>query len=143
MSRYPTSKSCPACGGSNYRSVNPDAWVAFAQDRVCNACGVRYTPPTPAWAAVAFIVIGLILFLLPMSSLVITLARMAAEPRSGAGGIAVGGPFELMLGILGLVAMVHGVRALMGKTNSGPAPAPPPLPPPPPGNPPPQSTPQG
>jgi hypothetical protein len=27
----------------------------------CNECGTRYTPPTPAWAAVVFIVIGCIL----------------------------------------------------------------------------------
>jgi hypothetical protein len=31
----------------------------FVKDRVCNRCGTRYTPPTPAWAALVFILLGI------------------------------------------------------------------------------------
>jgi hypothetical protein len=35
--------------------------VAFTDDRECVACGARYTPPTPVWAAVIFILLGVLI----------------------------------------------------------------------------------
>ncbi len=58
MSKYPISSVCPDCGGGEYKKWQSEEFVAFTLDRVCKACGTRYTPPTPAWAAVLFILIG-------------------------------------------------------------------------------------
>jgi hypothetical protein len=50
---------CPCCGSVEHKKVKPAAMVAFAQDRICLACGSRYTPPTPAWARGVFALIGI------------------------------------------------------------------------------------
>jgi hypothetical protein len=59
-SPYPVSVHCPSCKAKDYKTVKPETRVAFLPDRVCTACGTRYTPPTPAWAAIFFIVFGLV-----------------------------------------------------------------------------------
>ena len=59
----PISKVCPHCGGQTYTRIAPSSSVAFAKDRVCKQCGMRYSPPTPLWAAIIFIVIGAFLTL--------------------------------------------------------------------------------
>ncbi|MFO0810320.1 MAG: hypothetical protein U0746_16985 [Gemmataceae bacterium] len=56
---HPVSAICPACGGNDYKSVQPATMVSFTWDRVCKACSTRYTPPTPAWARAVFGVVGL------------------------------------------------------------------------------------
>jgi hypothetical protein len=61
MSNYPISGKCPACGGINFKRVKSKGMVAFTDDRVCAGCGTRYTPPTPLWAGVAFIISALAL----------------------------------------------------------------------------------
>jgi hypothetical protein len=58
---YPVSRACPSCGGLGFRRMRPDRWVAFTQDRVCKACGTRYTPPTPIWAGIVLLLAGLVL----------------------------------------------------------------------------------
>jgi hypothetical protein len=58
---YPVSKVCPECGHDKYEKRRPKGWVAFTDDRVCKECGTRYSPPTPLWAALVFIVGGLLL----------------------------------------------------------------------------------
>src|SRR5262245_21645232 len=73
-SGLPVSEACPACGGTQYRRVRPTTWVAFASDRVCSACNTRYTPPTPVWAGVLFIVAGLLLAGFGAFSIIIRLA---------------------------------------------------------------------
>jgi hypothetical protein len=50
MAKYPVSMACPKCQGVRYKKEKPEALVAFVPDRVCEACGTRYTPPTPRWA---------------------------------------------------------------------------------------------
>src|SRR5262245_44369460 len=57
---YPVSRVCPACGHAGFERVDPARWVSYGMDRVCRACGTRYTPPTPAWAGVVFVLIGLL-----------------------------------------------------------------------------------
>jgi hypothetical protein len=59
-SPYPVSIHWPSCQANEYKTVKPETKVAFLPDRVCSACGTRYTPPTPMWAAILFIVLGLL-----------------------------------------------------------------------------------
>jgi hypothetical protein len=59
-SPHPISVHCPSCQAHEYKTVQPDTKVAFLPDRVCSACGTRYTPPTPAWAAIFFMGFGLL-----------------------------------------------------------------------------------
>jgi len=61
VGRYPVATSCPDCGCKEYRRVKVNRPVAFTDDRECIACGARYTPPTPVWAAVVFIVLGVLI----------------------------------------------------------------------------------
>jgi predicted RNA-binding Zn-ribbon protein involved in translation (DUF1610 family) len=55
---FPVSETCPKCAGAQFTRVPPQSMVAFAKDRVCTQCGTRYTPPTPLWAALVFILLG-------------------------------------------------------------------------------------
>jgi hypothetical protein len=61
MAYRPVSRNCPDRGCREYRKVTADAIVAFTDDRKCLACGTRYAPPTPAWAAVLFIILGVLI----------------------------------------------------------------------------------
>jgi hypothetical protein len=61
MSKYPTASHCPDCGSTDFKRVKPEGRIAFTDDRKCTACGTRYTPPTPAWAAVVFILLGVLI----------------------------------------------------------------------------------
>jgi hypothetical protein len=56
--QYPVAASCPKCACTEFRRVKVDRPVAFTDDRECTACGTRYTPPTPLWAAVVFVLLG-------------------------------------------------------------------------------------
>jgi hypothetical protein len=58
MERYPVAKTCPSCGSAAFKRVRVEKGIAFSDDRKCQECGTRYTPPTPAWAAVLFIASG-------------------------------------------------------------------------------------
>ena len=68
MTKYPVSRECPKCHGIEFKRARPEGRVAFTDDRVCNSCGTRYTPPTPLWAAVLFIVIGAIILLVDIAA---------------------------------------------------------------------------
>jgi predicted RNA-binding Zn-ribbon protein involved in translation (DUF1610 family) len=61
MDHYPVVRSCPSCGSASFTRVKVERAIAFTDDRQCNQCGTRYTPPTPTWAAVVFIVVGFLL----------------------------------------------------------------------------------
>jgi hypothetical protein len=98
---YPVSVVCPKCGDAPYKRVKPETFVAFRWDRVCKVCETRYTLPTPLWAAIIFLIVGLIL---------------AGFGAISVGLAARGGGFpvcEGFLGFLGLLALVHGIRSLM------------------------------
>jgi hypothetical protein len=59
MSTYPVTDRCPHCGAAAYVKVKPETPHFTGQwDRLCTACGTRYTPPIPAWAALVLIALG-------------------------------------------------------------------------------------
>ena len=97
---YPIASSCPKCGDKAYRLARPEMFIAFRWDRVCKECETRYTPPTPQWAAILFLLVGVIL--------------------AGIGGMSIGlaaprGSFPVcggFLGFLGLLSLAHGIRSL-------------------------------
>ena len=105
MGPYPISRVCPQCGGESYEKRRPEGWIAFDSDRVCTACGMRYTPPTPIWAAIVFILVGVLL--------------AGAFGLSWIIGFAVGrlpGPAlacEGFLIFLGIMAIIFGFRSLL------------------------------
>jgi hypothetical protein len=108
MTEYPISVTCPQCGGTEYTRRKPKRLVAFVSDRVCRACNTRYTPPTPAWAGVLFLLAGLTL---PLLGFVLT--SLLVHPFSIAGLICEG-----LIAALGVAAFVGGIRELL---NSEPA----------------------
>jgi uncharacterized protein (DUF983 family) len=55
---YVVSRHCPRCESEEFKRVKARS-LAFTDDRVCKACGTRYTPPTPAWGRALFAVVGL------------------------------------------------------------------------------------
>jgi hypothetical protein len=99
---YPVSLVCPQCGHTEFRATRPDSWVAFVWDRVCKNCNTRYTPPTPLWAGVVFIVAGLLLA--GWGALSIFMGLLTGDPL----GMVCWGT----LGVLGLLAIIHGIRSL-------------------------------
>jgi hypothetical protein len=95
-------KNCPDCGSKEYKKVRPKRWIAFTQDRLCMGCGFRYTPPTPRWAAVVFIIAGLLLAAFGLIGVLAGLARGNPVPLACEG----------LLGVIGVLAIIHGVRCL-------------------------------
>ena len=51
---------CPNCASSEHRKIKPDTLVAFEYNRICEKCGTLYVPPTPLWASILFVIIGLV-----------------------------------------------------------------------------------
>lgn len=103
---YPVSFYCPQCMGMAYRRVKPATFVAFKWDRVCKECNIRYTPPTPQWAAALFIVVGLILAIMGFGTMLFRLIRqnnILGLPAMACEGF---------LGILGSLAIIHGIRSI-------------------------------
>jgi hypothetical protein len=82
--------------------------VAFVFDRVCSDCNTRYSPPTPTWASIVFLLVGLALTLMGLLSLISALIR--GNPT----GLVCWGP----LGVMGLLAAIFGIKSLAnpGKT---------------------------
>ena len=113
MSNRGSTGHCPKCGASAFRRVKADRLVAFADDRVCGACGARYTPPTPVWAGIAFIVCG---FALPVLGLVLAglLFGLASLPGLGCAGAFL---------VLAVVVFVGGIRELARSANQAPFPS--------------------
>ena len=101
----PVSSVCPKCSNTEFTRVRPEGWVSFAHDRVCNSCGTRYTPPTPIWAALIFLAAGL---LLAGFGGVSVFVRAASEnPLQVPAGLC-----EAFLGVLGVLAIIQGIRSL-------------------------------
>jgi hypothetical protein len=103
MNEYPISATCPECGGAEFTRRKPKRLVAYVSDRVCRACGTRYTPPTPIWAGILFLFAGLTL---PFLGLVLT--SLLVDPFSIAGLICEGS-----IAALGVAAFVGGIRDLL------------------------------
>jgi hypothetical protein len=113
MTKYPVSRGCPKCHGIEFTRVRPEGGVAFTDDRVCKSCGTRYTPPTPLWAAVLFIVIGGIILLVDIAAVGV--------------GFATGGDFWFSLRVYifllltlstGVGCVVYGLRRLRGQDDT-------------------------
>ena len=96
---------CPSCGGSEYTSCKPKGWVAFKNDRKCKACGTRYSLPTPAWAAILFVVAGVAMLL----GGIVGLGALVSSDSPNPIGMATTACFAAV----GAVAAIHGVRALL------------------------------
>jgi hypothetical protein len=110
LQTLPIAVRCPGCGSDKYRKVNPKATVAFTKDRVCLNCQTRYTPPTPLWGSITFIVAGGLLALTMALSAFVRLAVGGANPCG-----VVGLVIEIALGIMGLLGLIHGFRSLAVK----------------------------
>jgi hypothetical protein len=108
MTEYPISATCPQCGGAEYTCRKPRRLVAFVSDRVCQACNTRYTPPTPVWAAILFLLAG---FTLPFLGLVLT--SLLVHPFSIAGLVCEG-----VIAALGVAAFVGGIRELVNSERA-------------------------
>ena len=102
---YPVSLFCPKCGSAEYKKRKPEKWIAFIADRVCTECQTRYTPPTPAWAGVVFVLAGLSLAGFGFLSILLSVSR-------GNPGQLLGLVCEGFLGLLGVLAIIHGIRCL-------------------------------
>ena len=103
---YPVARVCPSCGHAEYKQRRPERLIAFTWDRICKACEPRYTPPTPTWAALVFILAGVPLLGYGLFSIVMRLVRgdVAGIPAMACEGF---------LGLLGILAIVQGLRALV------------------------------
>jgi hypothetical protein len=75
MTKCPISRKCPKCQGIDFKRVKPERPIAFTDDRECKSCGTRYTPPTPLWAAVVFIAIGVLILLVDILGVGVYFAR--------------------------------------------------------------------
>jgi hypothetical protein len=103
---YPVGRKCPRCSSIGFKSVRPDSFVSFGWDRVCKGCGTRYTPPTPFWGSIAFLLVGL---LLAGFGLINIIMRVASGHVLGLPAMACEG----FLGFLGVLALIKGFRSLM------------------------------
>ncbi len=114
MSKYPISDVYPRCGHPRFQRTYPDTIVAFKSDRICLECGTRYTPPTPRWAGVVFILLGLFFaWVLVSLILAMTFDRfLGVGDRGVSRGLVVG----IVSGcVLAAAAVVYGVRAVRRK----------------------------
>jgi uncharacterized protein (DUF983 family) len=111
MSTYPVASSCPQCGSNDFTRVKVEGRVAFTDDRKCKACGTRYTPPTPAWAAVVFILLGILITV--VGAAFFFFARKAVVVRD----LVYGG----ILTVFGLSCIIYGIRCLRRRDASVPA----------------------
>ena len=107
-SKYPLAKVCPRCGNAGYRRIRPETTAAFTYDRICKACGVRYTPPTPLWAAVVFIVVGSLLALPFSISIIGAFLSMGSNPSPRLVGLIC----PMVITAIGVASIIHGIKAL-------------------------------
>jgi hypothetical protein len=112
MSSLPISPVCPSCGAAEFRKVKAMRGMAFTDDRVCEACGTRYAPPTPGWAGAVFLLFGIILVATGAAVSLSSLAYMFNEKKPGIFGFGIGG-LGIGLALAGVAAGVHGCRALL------------------------------
>ncbi len=107
--KVPVGQTCPSCGGTEFTPTRPTAWVAFAPDRICTTCETRYSLPTPLWAGLLFILIGL-----PLVGLCVALLLASASGAFHAARVV---PVAV-IGVVGALSLVHGCRSLfsVGRT---------------------------
>lgn len=110
LNGHPKSKVCPNCGCSDYATIRTSQGVAFTDDRICAKCSTRYTPPTPIWAAILFVIIGSAFLVASMLDVLSVCAELADGKLLPARLIATGIVFGLA--IAGGFAIRHGIRCL-------------------------------
>jgi hypothetical protein len=111
VSDYPTSTVCPQCGSTEYTTRRAEKFVSFVNDRVCQSCNTRYSPPTPRWAGVVFIFIGLVLGIAGIYSIILRIQS----------GNPLGFPAMLIegfLGFIGLIAIGVGIKTIVSKKKT-------------------------
>ncbi len=105
------SNRCPECGEADFKRVKPKRWIAFSSDRKCTSCETVYTPPTPIWAAFVFILIGLVMFVVGSTFAVALILRATKNPPPPPDPL--GLAFIVGTTVVGVLAMIHGIRALI------------------------------
>jgi hypothetical protein len=114
MQKIPICRVCPNCGCAEHHPVKPRTWVYFAPDRLCVRCLTDYSPPTPVWAALAFLILGGALAAFFVPSLLFAAQRMdTCNFVSSA-----------VLGTIGVLCAARGVGYLVRRPLP-PPPAPP------------------
>ncbi|HZL36781.1 MAG TPA: hypothetical protein VFC78_15790 [Tepidisphaeraceae bacterium] len=58
MPRFPVSRQCPNCDSADSRRAPARSFRLSQCDRICTACGTRYTPQFPMALAVILMAIG-------------------------------------------------------------------------------------
>ena len=59
-------RGCPNCGEISFTKVAFEGIsVKFQHDRKCVSCGSVYTPPTPLWARIIFLLLGIGILYVP------------------------------------------------------------------------------
>jgi hypothetical protein len=104
MTKFPVSRNCPNCQGIDFKRVKPQSHIAFTDDRQCKNCGTRYTPPTPLWAALIFMVVGTLIILVNIFGIVIALSAgdLADRWRTGR--------FNFLTLPVGIGCLFYGIR---------------------------------
>jgi hypothetical protein len=74
----------PACGCPEYNRIAPLTLIAYVRDRKCLECQTEYTPPTPLWAALVFIILGVPLALVGGYGALINLMSPGGSPLCSA-----------------------------------------------------------
>lgn len=49
---------CPSCRYREFVRMPATSFVAFSKDYVCRRCVTRFPAPTPLWAAIVFMTVG-------------------------------------------------------------------------------------
>ncbi len=104
MPTRPIAKICPSCGSVEYAACKPESFVAFTNDRKCKQCETRYRLPTPAWAAIVFLVLGLLMFV----GGAVTFGILVSHPQPHVIGMAI----NACVAAVGVLTIRHGARAL-------------------------------
>ncbi|MFL5328128.1 MAG: hypothetical protein ACJ8C4_04380 [Gemmataceae bacterium] len=104
MAKRPIATICPACSGKEFKIAKPDRFVAFANDRICKACGIGYRLPTPIWAGLVFAVIGLGMLLGGL----VTVGVLLRHPFPNPIGLAI----NSCVAVCGALALWHGLKAI-------------------------------
>lgn len=110
-SQYPISERCPRCGGKEHIKQEPGTYIAFVSDRICTGCETRYTPPTPAWAGMLFILLGT-LFVAWDVWIIVSTFIWPARGVSDFIGFFISGWGGAAFATFGIVCIVYGVRSL-------------------------------
>jgi hypothetical protein len=102
----PACTACPRCGNAEHHKVKPRSFVYFKVDRLCTKCPTYYSPPTPIWASVLFIVLGGGMAVIGLPLLFLGLQKASSFAVLFYGGV---------LSAIGLLCAVQGIRYLLQK----------------------------